>query len=297
MIFKVQTNLPNNVVHRLPGGFNLPPFGVHQILALVVVCVALWVAASFWLGMQAAEQWIGTWQQDIRYHVYLDSEDEGKLNKLADSLRDIPGVKGVTIVDHKKDVQWMQSWLGDAGLSSSELGRRLPRSLEISPALDTSDFFLSDIKVEADRFEARVNTNEASLARVHSWLKDIKRLLLYAAIIMGLAMAIIISNTLRMTILDRSDEIQLMRLLGAPEWFVCMPFILEGTLLGAGAGFMSWLLIWPVAFATDEWLNSAGIHLSIMILLPPLMFAGGIVGCLGAVITTARIEPESNDSV
>ncbi len=297
MIFKVRTDSPNNVVHRLPGGFNLPPFGLHQILALIVVCVALWVAASFWLGMQAAEQWIGTWQQDIRYHVYIDSGDEGKLNKLADGLRDIPGVEGVIVVDHKKTVQWMQTWLGDTGLTNSELVRRLPQSLEISPDPDADIFLLGDIKIEADRFGARVNMNEASLARAHGWLQDIKRLLLYAAIIMGLAMSIIISNTLRMTILDRSDEIQLMRLLGAREWFVCMPFILEGTLLGAGAGLMSWLLIWPLIFATDEWLNSAGIYLSTITLLLPLMFAGGIVGCLGAVITTARIEPESSESV
>ncbi len=282
---------------RLPGGFHLPPFGIHQVLALGIVCVALWIAAAFWLGMKAMEQWVGGWQGDIRYHVYLPHEQEGRLDKLTQSLRGLAGVEGVTIVDHKQTVRWMRTWLGNTGLGDSELADRLPGSIEISPAPDAGDFLFHDIEIEAARFGARINKSEASLARAHGWLREIKHWLLYSLGIVAFAIAIIISNTLRITMIARADEIELMRLLGAREWFVRMPFVLEGMVVGIGAGMLAWGLVWPLVFASADWLNAAGIHLHAVGLLPFLMVSGGAVGCIGALLATARINSESGDSV
>jgi len=282
---------------RLPGGFHLPPFGLHQLLALGIVCVALWIAAVFSLGIQAMGEWIGGWQNDIRYHVYLPHEQEEKLDKLTVSLRGLAGVQGVTVMDHQKTVRWMQEWLGETGLGDSELADRLPRSLEIIPAPDAGEFLLHDIGREAARFGAEINRSEASLARAQGWLQKIKRWLLYVLAIVAGAIAIIISNTLHITMIARADEIELMRLLGAREWFVRMPFILEGILVGAGAGLLAWFLVWPLVFASEVWLNNAGIQLHIFQLLPFLIFSGGVVGCLGALLATARISSESGEVV
>jgi len=103
-------------------------------------------------------------------------------------------------------------------------------------------------------------------------------------------MALIISNTLRMTILARADEIHLMRLMGAQEWFVRMPFILEGMVLGAGAGVAAWLLLWPVVIGTDEWLSTMQVDLSIGMMIFPLILGGGLVGTLGAMLATANVS-------
>ncbi|MDX8402555.1 MAG: hypothetical protein R8K47_07985, partial [Mariprofundaceae bacterium] len=71
---------------RLPGGFNLPPFGVHQWLALVVVAIALWALGAAWLAMQAADQWIGGWREDVRLHVYLDADQAETADALEKAL-------------------------------------------------------------------------------------------------------------------------------------------------------------------------------------------------------------------
>jgi len=282
---------------RLPGGFHLPPFGIHQILALGIVCVALWIAAAFWLGMQAMGQWIGAWQGDIRYHVYLPHEQESHLDRLEESLRGLTGVEEVIVADHKQTVRWMRTWLGNTGLGGSELADRLPRSIEIRPASDANELLFRDIEAEAAKFGGQTNNSEASLARVHGWLQEIKHWLLYALVIVAFATAIIISNTLRITMIARADEIELMRLLGAREWFVRMPFVLEGMLVGIGAGMLAWGLVWPLVFASADWLKAVGIQLHAVWLLPFLMVSGGAVGCIGALLATARINSESCDSV
>jgi cell division transport system permease protein len=281
---------------RLPGGYNLPPFGIHQFLALIIVSISLWALGVVWLAMQTAGQWVGSWQQDIHLHVYLDSAKSDKTRELGESLAALPYVASVRKIPADEAATWMRSWLDNVGLEQKELVHRLPVSFELTLLQSQSEFIFSDIRDVAEGFGAKVNEDEVSLAQAHQWLSQLSYLAWFASLILALAMALIISNTLRMTLLARVDEIHLMRLLGAREWFVRMPFILEGILLGAGAGLLAWLLLWPLVWVSGEWFAALQVDLSIWGLLLPLLFGGAFVGGLGAVIATAHIVPSQSSS-
>ncbi len=287
--------IPDKVNPRLPGGFHLPPFGIHQILALMIVCIALWAVGAIWLGMQAAGQWVGSWQDDIKIHVYLDADHADQSTPLKAKLASIPGIASVRQISAEEAARWMQGWLGDAGMKQQELAARLPITFELSLQDEQAEFLFADIRDIASRFDARINADEVSLAGAHHWITRARYLVWFASLILALAMALIISNTLRMTLLARADEIHLMRLMGAQEWFVRMPFILEGMLLGGAAGLAAWLLLWPVVLGSDAWLATMQVDLSNLVLLLPLLIGGGLVGGLGAVIATASVvSPESS---
>lgn len=293
---KPSSQIPEHLNLRLPGGYNLPPFGIHQFLALIVVCISLWALGVMWLMMQAAEQWVGSWQQDIHLHVYLDSAKSEKAQKLNEALVAIPHVESVRRISADEAAIWMRSWLENVGLEQKELAARLPVSFELTLLKEQSEFMFSDIRDVAERFGAQVNEDEVNLAQAHQWLSQLSYLAWFASLILALAMAIIISNTLRMTLLARADEIHLMRLLGAREWFVRMPFILEGILLGAGAGVLAWLLLWPLVWTTSDWFAALQVDLSNWGLLLPLLFGGGFVGGLGSLIATARVVSSQSTS-
>lgn len=293
---KASSQIPEQLNPRLPGGYSLPPFGIHQFLALIVVCISLWALGVMWLMMQAADQWVGSWQQDIHLHVYLDPAKSEKAQKLNEALAAIPHVESVRRISADEAAIWMRSWLENIGLEQKELAARLPVSFELTLLKEQSEFIFSDIRNVAERFGAQVNEDEVNLAQAHQWLSQLSYLAWFASLILALAMAIIISNTLRMTLLARADEIHLMRLLGAKEWFVRMPFILEGILLGSGAGLLAWLLLWPLVWTTGDWFAALQIDLSSWGLLLPLLFGGGLVGGLGAVIATARVVSSQSTS-
>ncbi|WP_227819440.1 cell division protein FtsX [Mariprofundus micogutta] len=281
--------IPDKINPRLPGGFNLPPFGVHQILALIIVCISLWAVGTLWLGMQAASQWVGSWQDDIHIHVYIDGEKSDITKSLEQELASIAQVSSVRRISQEEAARWMQEWLTGGGLEQHELVKRLPVTFELSLTDEKSEFLFADIRDTARRFGAQINEDEVNLAQVHDLLSQVSYLAWFASLILAIAMALIISNTLRMTLLARADEIHLMRLLGAKEWFVRTPFILEGMLLGAGAGVLAWLLLWPVVLGVGGWMATMQVDLNAWVLLLPLLFGGGIVGTLGAVIATARV--------
>jgi len=286
--------IPDKINPRLPGGFHLPPFGIHQVLALMIVCIALWAVGAIWLGMQAASQWVGSWQQDIHIHVYLDASARDQAGKLKQELKAIPQVDTVRMISAEEAARWMQGWLRNAGINQQELAARLPLTFELSLLDEQAEFLFADIRDVASRFDARINEDEVSLAEAHHWIAQARYLVWFASLILALAMALIISNTLRMTLLARADEIHLMRLMGAQEWFVRMPFILEGMVLGGSAGLAAWLLLWPVVLGSDAWLASMQVDLSNWVLLLPLLVGGALVGSFGAIIATASVKsPES----
>ncbi len=296
---------------KLPGGFSLPPFGLHQWLALVIVAVALWALGLMWMGMRAGEQWTGAWHDELRFHVYLEnmgksngansrsaaarSKQAGKrLNELAQALAGLPGVAAVRIVPREEMRRWLRQWMGGgaSGLDGAEtnaLLASLPGTVEVTPSGEADEFLYEDIRDLAARMGARANPGEARLAAARKWLENVGGLLWFVTLVAALAMAVVISNTLRMMLLSRADEVSLMRLLGAEEWFVRMPFVLEGMLLGSGAGLLGWALLWPVALGAADWLAALKVEVSVMPLLPPLVLGGALVGGLGAWLATLQM--------
>ena len=280
---------PERSTPRLPGGFSLPLFGVHQWLALVIVCVALWTLGFFWLGMEAGSQWMGTWQHDIHFHVYMKGGTRSELKHLANRLALLPGVSSARVVPPQEMADWLHGWLGSGAVDKNELLHALPGTVEVTPSAEAGEFLYSDISDEARHLGASLNRGEIHLFQAQRWIANIEHLLWFVTLILALAMGIVISNTLRMILLSRIDEVQLMRLLGANEWFVRMPFILEGMLLGAGAGLLAWLLLWPLILGSSGWFATLDVHLNGFALLVPLLFGGGIVGSLGAWIATTQM--------
>jgi len=289
---------PDNSAHernmpRLPGGFSLPPFGLHQWLALIIVCIALWAIGLLWLGLQAGSSWTQGWRADIRFHVYLEKAGNGRVQDLAEKLKTVPGVGAVRIVPQNETRAWLNDWLGGGGHMPDDLLAALPASIEVTPGARSGEFLYADLADAARAFGGSVNRGEAHLVQAQSMLAHVEQMLWFGTLVMALAMVIVISNTLRMTLLARADEIQLMRLLGAGEWFVRMPFLLEGGLLGAGAGALSWLLLWPPLFAVGDWLAQLDADVSGFALFLPLIVGGALVGCLGALLATTRLASEN----
>ena len=100
-----------------------------------------------------------------------------------------------------------------------------------------------------------------------------------AAGLLFLAAAFIISNTIRLTLYARRQEIKIMQLVGATNWFIRLPFVFEGTVLGAAGGGVACLLIFGGTHYLEE------VVTKIMPLLTqfssgidPTQFYGALVG-------------------
>jgi len=123
----------------------------------------------------------------------------------------------------------------------------LPASLEI--ALKEGFRDAEHVRAVAERLEAYDFVDDVRYGR--DWIERLDRIRNVAGVvvaIIGLAFAVvavvIIGTTIRMTVLQRAKEIAIMRLVGAGDWFIRGPFLLEGAIKGLLGGALAVVLCW-----------------------------------------------------
>ncbi|MEZ5081203.1 MAG: FtsX-like permease family protein [Thermoleophilia bacterium] len=111
------------------------------------------------------------------------------------------------------------------------------------------------------------------------------------------AAILLIGNTIRLSLFARRREVEVMRLVGATNWFVRWPFIIEGVITGVVGAVAAVLLIWAAkALVVDEFVRNSTEGLtrdststiSFFALSAILILAGGLVGALGSGVTLRR---------
>lgn len=125
------------------------------------------------------------------------------------------------------------------------------------------------------------------------WVENLHRLRNIATgtgIALGLTFAlvaiIIIGSTIRMAVLARSREIAIMRLVGATDGFIRLPFLIEGAIKGTMGGLLALLLTWAAVVVAGRWL------LQVQFFDAPLALAGILagagIGVIGSALSVGR---------
>jgi cell division transport system permease protein len=126
------------------------------------------------------------------------------------------------------------------------------------------------------------------------WIVQLHRLRNIAGvtgIVLGLAFAavavIIIGATIRMTVLSRSKEISIMRLVGATDGFIRQPFLIEGFAKGILGGVLALLLTFIAALVLERYLNFRATFFDDRLVLFGLA-GGALIGLLGSAFAVGR---------
>lgn len=166
----------------------------------------------------------------------------------------------------------------------------LPASLEVrlKPEFRNSE----PVAAVAERLRSFPFVDDVRFGR--DWIEKLDSLRDIAGVVgfvIGAAFAlvsvIIIGTTIRMAVLQRSREIAIMRLVGATDGFIRMPFLLEGLVKGLSGGFLALGLtygIWAVASAQ---LNFSAAFFDVAQALIGVA-AGGLLGLLGSLVSVGR---------
>ncbi len=114
----------------------------------------------------------------------------------------------------------------------------LPASLRIKP-IDTDTYTPLADRLAATPGVIQVQRGDEAIDRIRDLKTILTRLTVGAAIALGFAAVALIANTIRMAIYSRREEIGIMKLVGAGNWFVRIPFLLEGMIEGLIGGLLA----------------------------------------------------------
>ena len=108
---------------------------------------------------------------------------------------------------------------------------------------------------EQQQVVLKVTTAAEEIEQLQNLSRVLNLLGIGMALVLGLSAVVLIANTIRLAIYARRDEVEIMKLVGASNWFIRVPFLLEGFIEGlvgaGGAVFVVWLLASRLARAGE----------------------------------------------
>jgi len=208
-----------------------------SLLAILTITVSLFLAGVFVLVSGNLGQVIEQWQGESKMVVYLENgASDEEVAALAERLRRFPGARGVEQVSAERaEERFRETFPSLAGLLEGWGEQPLPASLEVLLAWDQLDAGA----LEALLAQLRSDPAVAMVDDDRDWIRQLEAVvtvLRALGLVLGgvlLATAVFtISSVIRLTAFLYRDEIAVMRLVGATEFFIRGPFYVEGLLQG-----------------------------------------------------------------
>nr|WP_207854449.1 permease-like cell division protein FtsX [Vagococcus bubulae] len=237
-------------------------------------------------------------KDNVDVSVFIDiGTPESEVKELGEKLKDIDGVKDVTFSSKQNEYKKLVDKLGDTWKLFGEDENPL-YDVYVLTAANAED--IPDIQKAASALPSvqKADYGGRNSDKLFKISKDVRLWGTIAAIFLLGVAVFLISNTIRITIISRKREIQIMRLVGAKNSFIKGPFFLEGAFIGLLGSIIPVLLVtfaYPRVYVifTKSMIANASYDLiapsSLMWQLNTLLVVVGVViGSMGSVMSMRR---------
>lgn len=257
-------------------------------IALLLFGLALLISRQVSLMIEATTG-------NVEVAVYLtDPVNPQTVESLTTTLTKLPVVAGVTF-ESKADAcaRFKRLFANQAALVNNVDCNALPASLRVKLD-DPSQYAQVAAVLRGQPGIDRIVDQSAFLDRLFSVTRVFRVGVLLVSFVMLISAAILIANTVRMGLFARRKEIGIMKLVGATNWRIRMPFLVEGlveSLIGAGAAVL-FLFGLKVAFINPlydtiqfvPWVTNK----DVIAIIPWLLVAGAVVALLAGLVGMRR---------
>jgi cell division transport system permease protein len=219
---------------------NLSTTFAATMTVLIGMCLlGLFIALGTWVL-----SWSAHVQRELQVHVYFQSNATPQQETaVQQKLQNDPRVKQVIFVS-KAQAQEKMKKIYPQLYKVKLLENPLPDSYTVVP-LKASDTPLlgKDVQTAGWSGVDAVKWGSETAKRVLTIAKVISLVFLIAVILLVVASTLLIANTIRLSIFARRREIEVMKLVGATNWFIRGPFMLEGFLCGLVGSVLAVILL------------------------------------------------------
>jgi len=257
--------------------------------AVLAITLALVVLGVLLLLTWNAEQLLSRWTSASEFSVYLSDSTTSEQRGTIESAIDQSGVSaGREYVSKAQALTRFRKEFADLANLAEGLGDNpFPASIEVrvSPGAERDGRVDALVKkVVQLPGVVDVKYDRDWLARVASALDTVRAAGAALALLMGLAAAVTVAVVVRLGLLARHDEIEIMELVGAPLSYIRGPFVAEGFLQGGIGAILAILFLWLSHSLANAWwgtLRFLPVRLSVSLILGG-MFVGSTGGLAAA---------------
>lgn len=225
---------------------------------IFVMVIALLLLGGVFLVKEVGENLITFLKEKVDVSVYFKEEaKEEEILKLKERLENFPEIKAVEYISKEKALEVFKEKRKDDPTFIEALGE-----LEENPLLASLNITAAEIddyekianfleKGESGNLIERITMKEARgvIDKLSSLFRGIKLIGAVISIVLILFSAFVTFNTIILAIHAKKEEISTMKLIGATNWFIRSPFLVQGLLIGIFAGIISMLIFYGINIA------------------------------------------------
>jgi len=266
--------------------------------SIMTVAVSLSLVGAALLLRQGVDNATGRWQEGVEFEVFMDADARpDQIDAVARELQQDSRVERIKYVSQAEQYEEFKILFNDTPEYLENVGPEvLPSSYRVVPSEKDAEA----IQELGRAFETKPGVREVVFAKdtVDTVLRVSSVLnwgILIVAAILLFAAALLIFNTIRMAIFARRREIEVMKLVGATNWFIRIPFMIEGLvqgLVGAGSAFA---VVYLLRNAAQDAIRSVQIFDGFIVTTSQvastgsfMIGVGALIGALGAGVAVTR---------
>jgi len=257
-------------------------------LGIVTIAFSLFAFGLFGLVAINIRKALDEVEERVEVRAFLsDSADIEAVAAAMKDIGDFPEVLRIDYVSKEKALERARKEMGEFA-DVFEAGV-LPASIEVHlrPGMRSP----ASVRSVADRMKTYSFIDDVRYGE--EWVEKLYRLrniATVAGIALGVAFAavaiIIIGATIRMTVLARAKEISIMRLVGATDMFIRLPFLIDGLVKGVLGGLLALVFVWVANRVVNEYFMQTIFFDRQLIFLG--VVGGAVMGVLGSLFSVGR---------
>lgn len=216
---------------------------MSNILSILSIGLIFFILSLVISGWDIMTFMIETIEREGEINVYYEEDlDLGGISRLIEDIKSVEGVGGVKLVDEEESYLRMKDILGDEA-HILELFEDNPFSpfIEVQINIGESDTILS--KLHEIQNISYIRDNKSVLDRLYDIVSLLKFIGILAVVAVGISTLMVVSHIIRQGIYNNRDQINTLKLLGAPQPFIDFPFLLEGLFLTLMGGLIASILL------------------------------------------------------
>lgn len=267
------------------------------LASIFTVVLSLFILGFFSIVILNLNKMADTLESQVQISVYLkDDLSQEEIDETKETLSKIEGLQDIKFTTREEAMENFKERLGDQQflLDALDDTNPLPDSFSLTVTSPQQVKTIADTAIALDSVES-ASYSQDIINHLFN-LTHLIRLIGVALIILLTGAAIfIISNTIRLTVFARRKEIAIMKYVGATDWFIRWPFLLEGICLGFIGGGLATIFLYIVYNQVTQEIYEA---MAFFPLIPQhpfidyislaILVAGIIIGALGSTISLKR---------
>jgi len=220
---------------------------VSTLMTSMVIGIALALPTGLHTLLKNAQQLSGGWESTTQISVFLKKNiNESQARKLKSDIQDWTDVAAVQYISRKQALDEFQKLSGFGDALKALNSNPLPSVLIVKPKLTDSNHQLTQQllnKLNQLRQTDKAQLDMQWVRRLYAIMDIIERGVLILGGLLALAVLLVMGNTIRLAIQNRSKEIVVMKLIGGTDAFIRRPFLYTGFWYGLFGGVIAWLLV------------------------------------------------------